>query len=68
MAYDRDYSIGKSVDDVYSNYLECLVAFTARLLDRGYAIRLIVGDSATDATAVKDFKVRLSNVRGGYEA
>ena len=67
MAYDRDYSIGDSADDVYLTYLECLVAFAGWLLDRGYYIRLLVGDSTTDAAAVEDFKARLGEYRGAYD-
>lgn len=59
MDFGALYGVEKTTRDQYSAYFETLIGFVKWLIDRGYDIRLLIGDVA-DEPSVSDFKSRLS--------
>ena len=59
MAYSEKYSAGDAVGGTYDRYVRSLAAFTDWLLDHGYDIDLLVGDTAVDTTTIADVKAAL---------
>jgi len=55
MTFDGFYGIEKTTKSQYASYLETLVRFVNWLLDRGYDVRLLVGDT-NDAPTIAKFK------------
>ena len=61
MEYAGRYSFGNLAPVAYSAYLEKLVVFGTWLLNHGYDIRLLIGDSG-DRNAIEELKVQLKRI------
>jgi polysaccharide pyruvyl transferase WcaK-like protein len=59
MEFGGLYGVEKTTRGQYSAYIEALIGFVRWLIDRGYDIRLLIGD-ISDEPSVDDFKSRLS--------
>ena len=65
MGYSGKYSSDDSRPETYTTYLEALAAFAAWLLERGYDIRLLLGDA--DSTVIEEFRLVLESRFGSYD-
>jgi polysaccharide pyruvyl transferase WcaK-like protein len=61
------YGAGTTSDDAYRSYLEALVTFAEWLVDRGYRLRMLMGDHSTDLDAKKQFSSLLRERRPGAQ-
>jgi polysaccharide pyruvyl transferase WcaK-like protein len=66
MEYSPDYSAPGRPNDTYQSYLKALALFAGWLFERGYEIRLLLGDG--DTGVIEDFKAALKSQLGaGYQ-
>jgi polysaccharide pyruvyl transferase WcaK-like protein len=66
MDYAGKYSVANPSNEIYTSYLESLVAFVKWLLSRGYDVRLLLGEAA-DTASMSDFKSLLKASLGAYD-
>jgi polysaccharide pyruvyl transferase WcaK-like protein len=65
MEHAGRYGVADPSDETYAAYLESLVIFVRRLLERGYDIKLILGDG--DTFVVDDFRSLLRERSGSCD-
>jgi len=54
-------------DDIYRHYLDKVTAFVARLLERMYTVRLVIGDVSYDTQVLADLRKSLHERKVNYE-
>ena len=65
MGYSEKYSSSDSRPETYTTYLEALAALAGWLLERGYDIRLLLGDA--DSIVIEEFRSVLAARLGSYD-
>jgi polysaccharide pyruvyl transferase WcaK-like protein len=67
MTYHNRRDSSESDDSVYSGYLENLGEFLAWLIERGYVVRLLIGDAVYDEPVRRDLRRLLEGKGINYE-
>lgn len=67
MVYTGKYSSARPRAETYTTYLESLSILASWLLERGYDIRLLLGDSESDTSVIEDFRSVLGARLGSYD-
>lgn len=66
MSYAGKYSVANPIPETYAAYLESFAVFVEWLLERGYDVRLLLGDG-DDAFVIEELKSLLQTRLGAYE-
>lgn len=65
--YCRGKNDKKNIDQKYIDYMDKITIFISWLIQKGYAVRILIGDIKYDNPVREDLKVRLNNIRKCFE-